>query len=101
MELISQVKEAESHHNREMRKLAEDRERCIEQQAEIVSDCRSQQSPLSVSLLYRANLMSSINSVGHWSVVGLCQSLLITWQSLDEIISLRKGRMEGSQNEKA
>ncbi|XP_010074999.1 PREDICTED: kinesin-like protein KIF20B, partial [Pterocles gutturalis] len=35
MRLISQVKEAESHHNREMRKLAEDRERHVEQQSEI------------------------------------------------------------------
>ncbi|NXJ74102.1 KI20B protein, partial [Trogon melanurus] len=35
MGLISQVKEAESHRNREMRKFAEDRERHVEQQAEI------------------------------------------------------------------
>ncbi|KAK2518783.1 Kif20b [Columba livia] len=35
MGLINQVKEAESHRNREMRKFAEDRERHIEQQAEI------------------------------------------------------------------
>lgn len=38
MGLISQVKEAESHRNREMRKFAEDREHYVEQQAEIVSD---------------------------------------------------------------
>lgn len=67
MELITQVKEAESRHNREMRELAEDRERCIEQQAEIVSDCRSQESPLSGSLHYRANLMSSIKC---WALDG-------------------------------
>lgn len=36
--LIDQVKEAESHRNREMKKFAEDRERHIKQQAEIVSD---------------------------------------------------------------
>ncbi|NXW92385.1 KI20B protein, partial [Alopecoenas beccarii] len=35
MGLINQVKEAESHRNREMRKFAEDRERHAEQQAEI------------------------------------------------------------------
>uniref|UniRef100_A0A8B9PCJ1 Kinesin family member 20B n=1 Tax=Apteryx owenii TaxID=8824 RepID=A0A8B9PCJ1_APTOW len=35
MGLISQVKEAESHRNREMRKFAEDRERHVKQQAEI------------------------------------------------------------------
>lgn len=41
MALISQVKEAENHRNREMRKFAEDRERHVKQQAEIVSDWRS------------------------------------------------------------
>ena len=46
MRLMSEVKEAESHHNREMRKFADDRERYVEQQAEIVSDWRSRQSPL-------------------------------------------------------
>ncbi|KAM6066927.1 kinesin-like protein KIF20B [Chlamydotis macqueenii] len=35
MGLISQVKEAENHRNREMRKFAEDRERHVKQQAEI------------------------------------------------------------------
>ncbi|XP_071668029.1 kinesin-like protein KIF20B isoform X2 [Patagioenas fasciata] len=35
MGLINQVREAESHRNREMRKFAEDRERHVEQQAEI------------------------------------------------------------------
>ncbi|NWW55019.1 KI20B protein, partial [Pedionomus torquatus] len=35
MALISQVKEAENHRNREMRKFAEDRERHVKQQAEI------------------------------------------------------------------
>ncbi|XP_074708692.1 kinesin-like protein KIF20B [Strix uralensis] len=35
MRLISQVKEAESHRNREMRRFGEDRKRCVEQQAEI------------------------------------------------------------------
>lgn len=46
MRLISQVKEAESHRNREMRKFAEYREHHVEQQAEMVSDWRSQQSLL-------------------------------------------------------
>lgn len=45
MGLINQVKEAESHRNREMRKFAEDRERHVEQQAEIVSDWRPQKRP--------------------------------------------------------
>ncbi|XP_074670013.1 kinesin-like protein KIF20B [Strix aluco] len=35
MRLMSEVKEAESHHNREMRKFADDRECYVEQQAEI------------------------------------------------------------------
>jgi len=46
MELIGLVKEAESHRNGEMRKFAEDGERHVKQQAEIVSEWRSQQGPL-------------------------------------------------------
>lgn len=41
MGLINQVKEAENHRNREMRKFVEDREHHVKQQAEIVSDCLS------------------------------------------------------------
>lgn len=38
MGLINQIKEAENHRNREMRKFVEDREHHVKQQAEIVSD---------------------------------------------------------------
>lgn len=41
MGLINQIKEAESHCNREMRKHEENKERLVEQQTEIVSDWRS------------------------------------------------------------
>lgn len=45
MGLINQVKEAENHRNREMRKFVEDREHHVKQQAEIVSDL-SQHCPV-------------------------------------------------------
>lgn len=38
MMLITQAKEAESLRNKEMKKYAEDRERCLKQQNEVVGD---------------------------------------------------------------
>ncbi|NXT38043.1 KI20B protein, partial [Pelecanoides urinatrix] len=74
MELISQVKEAESLRNREMRKFAEDRERHVEQQAEIVSDWRSQQNPLLKQLAEKDDFIKELKqSVNHESLQSLAE----------------------------
>lgn len=87
MGLISQVKEAESHRNREMRKFAEYREHHVEQQAEMVSDWRSQQSPLVYSTKQISCQVLTVWAIeSSWPLSMSCH--FITWQSLDEISSI-------------